>query len=57
LTALYSDFHDIDVYACGSDAMINSAKAKLLQAGLPAKRFYSDAFVSSGPAEATKETT
>jgi CDP-4-dehydro-6-deoxyglucose reductase len=36
------------VYACGSNAMIHSAKARLIQLGLPAKRFYSDAFVSSG---------
>lgn len=36
------------VYACGSDAMIQSAKAELTQAGLPDKRFYSDAFVPSG---------
>ncbi len=36
------------VYACGSDAMIQSAKAALTQAGLPDKRFYSDAFVPSG---------
>jgi CDP-4-dehydro-6-deoxyglucose reductase len=36
------------VYACGSDTMIQSAKAELTQAGLPGKRFYSDAFVPSG---------
>ena len=36
------------VYACGSDAMIHSAKAKFVATGLPAKRFYSDAFVCSG---------
>ncbi|MGQ0708793.1 MAG: 2Fe-2S iron-sulfur cluster-binding protein [Rhodoferax sp.] len=36
------------VYACGSDAMIHSAQASLAAAGLPAKRFYSDAFVGSG---------
>jgi len=36
------------VYACGSDAMIQSAKATLTRAGLPDKRFYSDAFVPSG---------
>jgi len=35
------------VYACGSDAMIHSAKQQLEVAGLPAKKFYSDAFVSS----------
>lgn len=36
------------VYACGSDDMIRSSRAKLISAGLHAKRFYSDAFVSSG---------
>lgn len=36
------------VYACGSDAMIYSAKQALTNAGLPLTRFYSDAFVSSG---------
>lgn len=36
------------VYACGSDAMIKSAKAELTKAGLPINRFYSDAFVPSG---------
>ena len=35
------------VYACGSEAMIQDAKSSLTQAGLPANRFYSDAFVSS----------
>jgi CDP-4-dehydro-6-deoxyglucose reductase len=49
--ALLSDTHDLThavVYACGSDAMIQSAKAALITAGLPDKRFYSDAFVPSG---------
>lgn len=36
------------VYACGSDAMIHSAKQALVQAGLPSQQFYSDAFVSTG---------
>ncbi len=35
------------VYACGSDAMIKSARSALLQAGLPGNRFHSDAFVCS----------
>jgi CDP-4-dehydro-6-deoxyglucose reductase len=35
------------VYACGSDAMIQSAKSLLQSAGLPAHRFHSDAFVCS----------
>ena len=36
------------VYACGSNAMIHSAKTSLFKAGLSPERFYSDAFVSSG---------
>lgn len=35
------------VYACGSDAMIHSAKSALTASGLPSKNFYSDAFVCS----------
>lgn len=35
------------VYACGSLAMIDSARAELVAAGLNGRRFYSDAFVSS----------
>lgn len=38
---------DSAVYACGSDAMIHSARDALLAAGLSPKHFYSDAFVSS----------
>lgn len=42
--------HDLTkavVYACGSDAMIRSAKTALLHAGLLATNFQSDAFVCS----------
>lgn len=35
------------VYACGSDAMIHSARRNLIDAGLPEHRFLSDAFVCS----------
>lgn len=35
------------VYACGSPAMIDSARARLVATGLNVRRFYSDAFVSS----------
>jgi len=35
------------VYACGSNAMIASARTLLTEAGLPQRRFFSDAFVSS----------
>lgn len=48
--AMLSDVPDLGstvVYACGSDAMIHSAQAKLTKAGLPAQHFYSDAFVCS----------
>lgn len=38
---------DTVVYACGSNAMIASARARLTTLGLPARRFFSDAFVSS----------
>jgi len=40
-------WHDSVVYACGSEAMINSACDRLIKAGLNRKNFYSDAFVSS----------
>lgn len=36
------------VYACGSNEMIESAQRQLRDAGLPARRFHSDAFVVSG---------
>ncbi|MET0383726.1 MAG: FAD-binding oxidoreductase [Burkholderiaceae bacterium] len=35
------------VYACGSEAMIHGARRLLADAGLPARRFHFDAFVSS----------
>lgn len=38
---------NIVVYACGSDAMIHSARAQLHAAGLPDRQFHSDAFVCS----------
>ncbi|TXC72018.1 2Fe-2S iron-sulfur cluster binding domain-containing protein [Sphingomonas ginsenosidivorax] len=41
------DPDDTVVYACGSNAMITSARETLLALGLPANRFFSDAFVSS----------
>jgi CDP-4-dehydro-6-deoxyglucose reductase, E3 len=42
------------VYACGSDAMIRTARERLLASGLPARQFHSDAFVASS---ATPTTT
>lgn len=41
------DLADAVVYACGSEAMIEHASKELTDAGLNAKNFYSDAFVSS----------
>lgn len=49
LLATQPDLARTAVYACGSDAMIRSAKASLLAAGLPDNRFFADAFVSSAP--------
>lgn len=41
------DAGDTVVYACGSQSMIASARNALLALGLPTRRFFSDAFVSS----------
>lgn len=41
------DLRSSVVYACGSDAMIHSARTLLESAGLQPESFYSDAFVSS----------
>lgn len=41
------DFSDAVIYACGSSAMISSAREALLAAGLAEDNFYSDAFLSS----------
>lgn len=41
------DPEDTVVYACGSNAMIASARDLLTSLGLPVRRFFSDAFVSS----------
>lgn len=48
--AVLADNLDLEgsvVYACGSESMIASARAKLIDAGLSPKSFRSDAFVSS----------
>lgn len=47
LLSLQLDLSNSFIYACGSEAMIRGAKDLLKQAGLPANRFYSDAFVCS----------
>lgn len=41
------DLTECSVYACGSGLMINSARDSFIENGLPARRFKSDAFVSS----------
>lgn len=43
----HPDLAQAVVYACGSGAMIHSARECLLAAGLPPHNFYSDAFVAS----------
>jgi len=45
-----SDWTDVIVFACGSDAMIHSARNALQAAGLDARNFHSDAFVCSAAA-------
>lgn len=49
LAAVADGFDPADtvVYTCGSTAMIASARELLLSLGLPPRRFFSDAFVSS----------
>jgi CDP-4-dehydro-6-deoxyglucose reductase len=47
LLAQGASLADADVYACGSPAMIASAKEALTRAGLPESCFRSDAFVCS----------
>ncbi len=48
LSRLLPDLSQAVVYACGSNAMIHSAREFLTEKGLTTKCFYSDAFVSSG---------
>lgn len=43
----HPDWSRTAVYACGSASMIDSARVVLAEAGLPASRFFCDAFVSS----------
>tara|TARA_R110001606_G_scaffold178752_1_gene325423 strand:+ start:6369 stop:7346 length:978 start_codon:yes stop_codon:yes gene_type:complete len=43
----HSNLSEYAVYACGSNAMIQSAKQQFLTSGLPENKFYSDAFVQS----------
>jgi CDP-4-dehydro-6-deoxyglucose reductase len=46
-----SDWARTAVYACGSPAMIDGARAALTAAGLAPRRFVSDAFLNSAPVE------
>ena len=48
LLSFLPDLSRAAVYACGSQAMIRDSQIKLVKAGLPANRFYADAFLSSG---------
>lgn len=50
LLDLRPDLSNTAVYACGSDAMIHGARDSLQGAGLPGRRFHSDAFVCSAAA-------
>ena len=47
LMAMQPDLSRSVVYACGSEAMIHSAKELLIKNGLPSNRFYSESFVCS----------
>lgn len=47
VVAIRADLSQTVVYACGSDAMIHSAKKLLMEKGLSENCFYSDAFVCS----------
>jgi len=47
LLARNPDLANASVYACGSDAMIHTARASLISAGLPNAHVHSDAFVCS----------
>lgn len=47
LLGLQPELGNAAVYACGSDAMIHGARDALVAAGLPERRFLSDAFVCS----------
>ena len=48
----HADVSDLQVYACGSPAMVEDAHKKLVAAGLPNDEFYSDAFTFARDAHA-----
>jgi len=56
LLARHPDLSNAAVYACGSNAMIHSARAAFVQAGLAEHRFHSDAFLCSAPPSTTTES-
>ena len=41
------DLTDTQVYACGSNNMINAARQMFIENGLPKNHFFSDAFVET----------
>lgn len=47
LLEIIKDFSSTEVYACGSNQMIESAHQLLISRGLPESRFHSDAFVQT----------
>jgi CDP-4-dehydro-6-deoxyglucose reductase len=51
LMDLTPSFANCRVYACGSPDMIGGARELLLEAGLPGRHFYYDAFVCSDPTQ------
>ena len=44
---ILNNIKDVNVYACGTSAMIDSAKSSFLEAGLSEKDFYADKFLKS----------
>jgi CDP-4-dehydro-6-deoxyglucose reductase len=55
--ATHPDLDNTVVYACGSMDMIEAAKMALTASGLPPRKFYSDAFVSSSASPSVSPTT
>jgi len=47
VVALIKGLSKYEVYACGSEQMIDQARDKLIKAGLNSDKFYSDAFLAS----------
>lgn len=49
------DLGNAQVYACGAPAMIDSARTRLMAAGLAPRQFLADAFTASDPLPQTRE--